>query len=205
MTDVKLFGAGASPYVRTCMIALAVKGVAFDHDQAMPQSPKQKARHPWGKIPAFAHRDVTLFETSAICRYVDAAFAGPALQPSDIAARAVMEQWISGYNAYFYQPAVMGIVIQRVVLPQADEAQVAASVPKAAHALAAFDAALARTPYFASGAPSIADYLVLPLANYLAVVPEGPALFAPVGHVRAWQARMNARPSAAAAKVLQQK
>lgn len=204
MTDVRLFGAGASPYVRTCMIALAEKGVAYDHENTMPQSPEQNARHPWGKIPAFAHRDVSLFETSAICRYVDAAFAGPALQPSDTAGRAVMEQWISAYNAYFYQPAAMGIVIQRVVLPQADEAQVAASVPRTAHALGAFDAALARTPYFAGGAPSIADYLLLPLANYLAVVPEGPALFAPVGHVRAWQVRMNARPSAAAAKVVQQ-
>lgn len=201
MTDVTLYGAGGSTYVRTCMIALAEKGVAYDHDPAMPQTPEQKARHPWGKIPAFAHRDVSLFETSAICRYIDAAFPGPSLQPSDVAARAVMEQWISVHNAYFYPAAAVGIVIQRVVVPQADEALVAASVPKAAHALAAFDAALAKTPYFAGDAPTIADHLVLPVANYLAAVAEGAALFAPVGHVRDWQARMNARPAAAVAKV----
>lgn len=200
MTDVKLYGAGLSPYVRTCMIALAEKGVTYDHENTMPQTPEQKERHPWGKIPAFAHGKVALFETSAICRYIDASFAGPALQPAGAAERAVMEQWISAFNAYFYPAAIGGIVIERFVRPAADEALVAASLPKAAHALAAFDSALGRTPYLAGAAPTIADFLLLPAANYLAVVPEGAALFAPVGHVRDWQTRMNARPASAVAR-----
>ena len=37
--------------------------------------------HPFGRMPAFEHDGFRLFETAAISRYVDEAFAGPALQP----------------------------------------------------------------------------------------------------------------------------
>ena len=33
------------------------------------------------------HGDFTLYETTAICRYVDGAFQGPALQPADVQGR----------------------------------------------------------------------------------------------------------------------
>jgi glutathione S-transferase len=48
--------------------------------------------HPFGRIPAFEHDGFRLHETGAIARYVDEAFAGPALQPAEASARARMNQ-----------------------------------------------------------------------------------------------------------------
>jgi glutathione S-transferase len=104
MAELILHGAPRSNLVRTCLIALAEKGVEFTHDPARPQTPEQLARHPWGKLPALTHGAVTLYETVAVTRYIDEAFDGPALQPADPAGRARMSQWISVYSAYFDPP-----------------------------------------------------------------------------------------------------
>ena len=68
--------------------------------------------HPFGKIPAMRHGDVTLFETSAIARYIDETFPGPRLQPADPRERAVMNQWISACNHYFYSDVIRRYVLQ---------------------------------------------------------------------------------------------
>ena len=53
---------------RTCRMALAEKGVAYEFDPVMPQLPEQQAGHPWGVVPALSHGDVRLYETLAITR-----------------------------------------------------------------------------------------------------------------------------------------
>ncbi len=57
--------------------------------------PEYLARQPFAKVPAFEHDGFRIYETSAIMRYVDEAFDGPALQPADAKGRAIMEQAIS--------------------------------------------------------------------------------------------------------------
>ena len=154
-------------------MALDEKGVAYTHEPAMPQSPEQLARHPWGKIPSMTHGDVALFESLAITRYIDEAFEGPALQPADAADRARMDQWISAFIDYMYAPIVRNIIIQRVVVETPDEAVIAAAVPDAAKSIGLLNDQLAATPYLAGSTMSLADLFVLPAINYVAMVPEG--------------------------------
>jgi len=45
------------------------------------------------------HGDVMLFESKAICAYVDRAFDGPPLIPADAISAALVEQWISLINS----------------------------------------------------------------------------------------------------------
>ena len=127
MTDVTLYGPKASTYVRTCRLALAEKGVAYELVETMPNSDELFAHHPFGKVPGFRHGGVALFESLAISQYVDEAFDGPRLQPDDSAGRARMTQWCSAYIDYFYPTLVRNIIVQRVVVPmrggQTDEAQ----------------------------------------------------------------------------------
>ncbi len=196
MSDVILHGVGPSSYVRTCRMALDEKGVAYTHDQVMPNTPEQIARHPWGKVPALAHGDVMLFESAAITRYVDEAFDGPALQPADAVDRARMEQWISAFIDYMYGPIVHDIVIQRVVVESPDESVIAAAVPSAEKALGILNTQLATTPYLAGASLSLADLFVLPAINYLAMVPEGGPLLEKASSVSDWADRMAARESA---------
>ncbi len=196
MSEVILHGVAPSSYVRTCRMALDEKGVAYTHDQVMPQTPEQLAHHPWGKIPAMTHGDVSLFESLAITGYVDAAFDGPPLQPADPADRARMNQWISAFIDYMYAPIVRNIIIQRVVVETPDEAIIAAAVPGAGFCIGLLDDQLASTPYLAGSAMSLADLFVLPAINYLAMVPEGGPLLETAGNVTDWAARMAARDSA---------
>ena len=70
------------------------KGVEYEHIAAMPHSDEVKAIHPLGQIPAMRHGDFELFEAIAIIRYIDAAFDGPALFPSDAQAAAKVDQLI---------------------------------------------------------------------------------------------------------------
>ncbi|GAB5508465.1 MAG: glutathione S-transferase family protein [Rhizobiaceae bacterium] len=100
----RLFGADYSVYVRIARLALSEKGIDYDH---IPVDIFDRdnvpdwylERHPFKRIPAFQHGELRLFETSAITRYVDEAFDGPALQPVDAAARAAMNQTISLLDA----------------------------------------------------------------------------------------------------------
>ncbi len=199
MTTLILHSTPLSTYGRTCRMALAEKGVPYELDPIGPQAPEQKARQPWGSVPAMSHGDIRMYETLAICNYVDAAFDGPPLLPADLLARARCYQWISVFIQYLYRPAV-DIVLQRLVVPTRggtpDEALVAASVPKTEKALGVLNGALDGQKCFAGAAPSLADYFVLPLLHYLKMTPEGEKLLASTLNLNRWQAAMDKRDSA---------
>ena len=195
MPELILHGGPRSNLVRTCLIALAEKGVDYTHDPAKPQTPEQLARHPWGKLPALTHGAVTLYETLAIMRYIDEAFDGPALQPSDATGRARMDQWISVYNSYFDPPVMRQIVIQRLLRDPSDEAMIAAGIPAAEKSLAVVDEALGQSPYFAGENLTLADCFYVPVVDYLTMAPEGVELLANTDNVTAWLERMRARDS----------
>ena len=199
MAKPTLHSTPLSTYGRTCRMAFAEKGVAYDLDPVAPQTPEQKARHPWGSVPALTHGAARLYESLAICAYVDGAFDGPPLEPKEPLARARGRQWISVFIQYFYRPAI-DIVLQRLVVPaqggEADEALVADSLPRAEKALRVLDGALAGQAHFAGAAPSLADWFVLPLLHYLKMVPEGEKMLAAASALVRWQAALDERESA---------
>jgi glutathione S-transferase len=117
MTDIIIYGIVQSSYVRTVRLACEEKGVSYEVQPIEFGSPEHLALHPFGKVPSARHGDVTMYETSAIVRYIDAAFDGPALQPADLLARTRMEQWISATIDYFYQDMIRELVFPRLVAP----------------------------------------------------------------------------------------
>ena len=81
MTNPTVYGPSYSAYVRTTRLALEEKGVAYDLvDVAMMagahKQPDFLRRNPFGKLPAFAHDGLSLYETGAITRYIDRALPG---------------------------------------------------------------------------------------------------------------------------------
>lgn len=93
-------------------MGLAEKGVQYTLQPAAPHTPEVNALHPFGRIPVLADGPISVFETSAILRYVEEAFPGPSLVPGSIRERARGEQWVSALNAY-----VDGPLVRRYVLP----------------------------------------------------------------------------------------
>jgi glutathione S-transferase len=199
-----LYGHPNSPYVRAARMTLHEKGVDYELavlDFAGLATPEHRRRHPFGKMPAFQHDDLTVFESDAICRYVDEAFPGPRLQPATPAGRARMTQWVSVYNSYCFNPIAKDIFFQRIVGPRffgrpTDEAVIAAAVPVVEHRLALLDAVLAEDAFLAGDRVSIADLILLPAITLLSLTPEGPKLLPKAPGVTAWKQRMDARQSA---------
>src|SRR5260370_15039686 len=116
-----LHGYRYSVYVRIARLALAEKGVAYDRVEVNPFAPDVPASylalHPFGRVPTLVHGDFVLYETAAITRYVDRAFAGPPLQPDATRSLARMHQALSIVDSYAYWPMVRQGFSQRVFRP----------------------------------------------------------------------------------------
>ena len=99
MTDVTLYHWEPNANSGKPMLALEEKGVAwsshyidmiaFDQHQ-----PEYLAVNPQGTIPAMTHGELVLTESTAIMEYVDEAFDGPALMPSDPRDRWRVRWWM---------------------------------------------------------------------------------------------------------------
>ena len=194
-----LHGFPASTYTRTARLAAEEKGLAYSVVDPAMGTDGYQALHPFGKMPAMTHGDVHLFETFAIARYFDEAFDGPALQPADPAARAVMTQWVSAYIDYLYPTIVRGLIDPRLVFPQrgvpVDEETLKANLPAIDSQLAVVDGVLAAAPYLAGAEASLADLFLTPLVAYLPAMAEGQAALSKCPNINAWAERMSARQS----------
>jgi len=82
---LKLIGAGMSPFVRKVRIALAEKGLAYEHDPMVPfgVSAEYKRKHPLGKIPTLEIDGRPIPDSSAIIAYLEKIQPSPPLYPSD--------------------------------------------------------------------------------------------------------------------------
>lgn len=202
MTDVVLFGIDLSTYVRTARLAFAEKGVPYRLEPADLQAAAYRTRHPYARMPAMEHGAVRLFETAAITRYADEAFAGPALQPADPIGRARMTQWISAYNSYMVMTLGPRLVIERfapkIFNRPTDETVIRDNLPALDRALDVLADALADSPYLAGTAPSLADLFVAPMLWYVAMTPEGMERLPKRPALARWLDAMMARPSFAA-------
>lgn len=199
MSKPTVYGFPQSTYVRTVRLALDEKGIDYDLVPTGFSSERLVELHPFRRIPAFQHDTLTLFETTAICRYIDDAFDGPALSPAGAVGRAGMEQWISVINAYLDPPAIRVIVTERITRPlqnqTTDDAKCLAAKAPTAHALSVLDHALDGQDFLAGNAVSLADFFLLPILFYLRQMPEGMELLPGHTNLEAWYGRMKTRPS----------
>jgi glutathione S-transferase/GST-like protein len=87
------------------MLAAEEKGVAYDSvyvdllsfDQ---HKPGYLSINPNGTIPALKHGSLVLIESTPMMEYIDAAFDGPALRPSDPGGRWRMRMWMRFIDNY---------------------------------------------------------------------------------------------------------
>ncbi|MBT3915137.1 MAG: glutathione S-transferase family protein [Rhodospirillaceae bacterium] len=202
MADIKIYGFAPSSYTWSTRLAAEEKGITHELLPVEFGSDPHKKLHPFAKIPIMEHGDNRLYETNAICRYIDEAFDGPALQPSDTFARAEMDQWISSIIDYYYDWCIRRIVVERIVVPsrggETDEEKVADAIPHAAYTMKVANERLGKSDYLTGNDPSIADFMMVPVAFYLSQVPEAEKTIAGNSAVEAWLGRMQSRPSFAA-------
>ena len=200
----RLFGAAYSVYVRIARLTLIEKDV--DHElipvdifsaDGIPDW--YAAYHPFGKIPAFEHGSLRLFETAAIARYVDEAFPGPALQPEEARERAVMNQITGMLDAYAYRTLVWDIYVERVSKPReravTDEGRISAALPRARACLDTLAALKQPGPWLLGDRLRLADLHAAPMLAYFVQAPEGRDMLADVPVLQSWWQRISERES----------
>ena len=198
MSKPIVYGPAYSTYVRSARLALEEKGVDYELVEfdflSGPMPEEQVRRQPFGKVPAFEHDGFSLYEVTAINRYVDEVFDGPSLQPADSRQRGRMNQIISIVDSYTY-PCMLGqLVIQRLVMPmlgnEADEGVISAALPQVEKCVGVIEGLRGDQTYLASNDRiTLADIHLIPIYAYFRNTPEsGPILEKHPGLASWWDA-----------------
>lgn len=200
MTKPILYGADYSVYVRIARMALEEKGINYDLVPVDVFAPDgvpawYLEHHPFGRIPAFEHDGFRLFEASAIARYADEAFDGPALQPNDARSRARMNQIIGLLDAYGYRAMVWDVAVERLEQSPPDEALIAKGLSQAEAVLRTLTALKSEGPWLLGSQLTLADLHAAPIIGYFVKVAEGQQLLAAFPDIVDWWGRIVRRDS----------
>src|SRR3954451_24339342 len=96
---MKIYGHPVSTCTRKVLMTLAETNTPYElpvveFATAEHKKPPHLSRQPFGRVPALQDGDFELYESRAMCRYINDKVNGP-LVPRDLRDRARMEQWIS--------------------------------------------------------------------------------------------------------------
>jgi len=188
------------PFVQRAAIVLHEKGISFERIDIDLASKPDWFMHisPMGKVPILAIRqhhefaDV-LFESMAICEYLEERFPVPRLHPEDALLRAKHRGWIE------FASAMLGDAWGFL---NAGDVQTAQAKRQAfREKLERFDAEIVTGPYFSGANFSMVDVVVAPVFRYFNVLDAdiGAPLFEGLQQVSAWRAALACRPSVMAA------
>jgi glutathione S-transferase len=194
---MKIFGHPMSTCTRKVLTTLAelhtpYELVVVDLGKGENKLPPHIARQPFGQIPTLEDDGFSVYESRAICRYLNEKANGP-LVPKDLRERAVAEQWISVETSNFSTHAM------KFVYQYAFKRPVEASVlEQAGHALdkasAILDAQLAKTPFIAGSTFTLADICYMPYLEYTATTPAS-EIYGKYPNLLAWWNKLSERPS----------
>jgi len=114
---MKIFGHPMSTCTRKVLMTLAETSTAHefvlvDFAKGEHKQSPHLARQPFGQVPALQDGDFDLYESRAMCRYINDKVGGP-LVPRELRDRARMEQWISVETSNFTAP-VMKFVFHHI-------------------------------------------------------------------------------------------
>jgi glutathione S-transferase len=203
MPAMKLYYDPASTVCRPIMLLAAEAGIELEYVHVCLYEGEHLkdeflAINPNGAVPILVDGDFRLAECSAILKYLADKVGSPAY-PSELKARARVNEAMDWFNTGFYKDFGYGLVYSQVLPKYAADAEhagkvVALSAPKADRWLRVLDARLAQTPgaFVAGPAVTIADYFGACLVSLGDLI--GFDLF-PYPHVQAWMNAVQALPA----------
>lgn len=194
---IKVYGHPMSTCTRKVLTTLAENGtehelVTVDVMGGAHKQPEHLARQPFGQVPAIDDDGFWLYESRAICKYLDEK-AGGKLTPKDLKSKALMEQWLSVETSNF-TPHAMKFIYQDVFKRPQEEKVLAEAGTKLHDALGIMDKHLAAHPFFAGSDFSIADISFAPYVEYAMMTPAKDMIVAQK-NVAGWWERVSSRAS----------
>ena len=187
-----------SVYCWIVRLTLAEKQLSFAVSELNPfdkdQNQARFERSPFGMVPVLTHGDFTLYESAAICRYIDLSFPDPALVPKEPMAAAQMVQAISIIDSYGYQPMIRQVFAHRVFRPteglEASEDEIARGLAASAPVLKAIEALCGQGFARVGGQKTLADCHLAPMFGYFAEAEEGAEKVASHPKLAQWCAQL---------------
>lgn len=200
---VILRGYRYSVYNRIAAMVLREKGVSYGVEEVDPFTPPlptdYQKRHPFGRVPVLSHGAVDIYETSAIARYIDAAFEGPALTPDTALGQARMTQVIGIIDNYGYVPMIRQVFAHRVFRPAErlapDENLVREGIAASEPVLAALNNIAVEGEILSRAAITLADCHLAPMLAYFTMASEGREALARHQALNNWWDGIATRPS----------
>jgi glutathione S-transferase len=198
---VELYGCKYSVYAWIARLALQEKGVGYEWREVNPFAEDVPAdyliMHPFKRVPVLVHGNFTVYETSAITRYVEEAFDGPRLQPVEPQQLARQQQIISVTDSYAYWPLVRQVfshgVFRQRTGRESDPNEVRRGLDAAPRAIGALENLAGQGTFLCGDALSLADIHLAPMIGYFTLVPEGSELLSRHSRLAHWWAAMSRR------------
>lgn len=196
-TTMKIFGYPLSTNTRKVLTTLAELDMRYEFvhvDFALGEHRHEPhlSRQPFGQIPALEDDGFALYETQAMCRYINAKVGGP-LVPDDVRARALVDQWMSIETANFsghLMKFVYHYLLHDAHDPQALE-QASAALDRTLGVLAV---RLSKEPFIGGQTFTLADICFMPYFEYAMMTPARGIVERRSDVVRWWN-RVRERPS----------
>ena len=190
---IRLYRHVLSGHCHRIELMLSLLGVPFEPvDMAFgptgTRTPEFLARNPFGQVQVIEDGEVTLADSNAILVYLALKYDGSRRWlPADPGTAGAVQRWLSVAARQLAEgPATARVGNLFKVALDMEKAQ-----GIAAQLFAITDAHLARQPYLAGAAPTIAD---IAHYSYTAHAPEGGVSLEPYANIRAWLARIEALP-----------
>jgi glutathione S-transferase len=193
---MKIYGNPASTCTRKVLALFAEKNikpelVTIDFAKGEHKSPEHMKRQPFGQVPALEDDGFWLYESRAMCRYLDEKLGGTKLVPTDLKARALMEQWMSVETSNF-TPHAMKIIYGSVFEPMwygkpFNQAKVDEGKAGLVAALDVMEAQLSKTPFIAGNEFTLADICFMPYIEYMYLGKQGDVIEARAPIAKWWK------------------
>jgi glutathione S-transferase len=146
--------------------------------------------NPNHQVPVLVDGELQLSESNAILRYLCAKHDLTDWYPTELGARALVEQWLD-WNQCRLGQAVVDIVRNRVFLgANGDASAIERGEMRLADAAPVLESALSQRPFVAGGAPTIADLSIASNVTQLRLAHAMPATPA----ITAWHQRIRSLP-----------
>lgn len=194
-----------APNPRRVRIFAAEKGIVLPSQEvSIParahKAPEFLALNPRGQTPALQLDDGTVIaESVAICRYLEGLHPEPPLFGSGAKEQALVEMWSRRVEMVLMPPVgAVWVHTHRftAAIPGRNAEWGESNRPRVDEALRFFDGALANREFLAADHYTIADVLLLTTVDFAGFI--GIPIPEDLSNLRAWHARVSARPSAAA-------
>jgi glutathione S-transferase len=194
---MKLFGHPVSTCTRKVLMTLAeteqtADFTVVDFAKGEHKAAPHLARQPFGQVPALEDGEFSLYESRAICRYINDKVNGP-LVPRDLRDRARMEQWISVETSNFTGPT-MKFIYQHIFKREQTAETLATAATQLDAALDIMEKQLAATPFIAGDSFTLADICFMPYIEYAINTPAKDH-FTKHPRVAAWWSKISERPT----------